>query len=75
MAAEPGDTLPPRDELTTNRGVAVSDDQNSLKSHVRGPTLLEDILMGGHAWRLISTYLWDLEAAGFGAGKEPILQD
>ena len=25
--------------------MAVSDDQNSLKSHVRGPTLLEDILM------------------------------
>jgi hypothetical protein len=39
------DTLAPRDELTTNQGVAVSDDQNSLKSHVRGPTLLEDILM------------------------------
>ena len=39
------DTLAPGEELTTNQGVAVSDDQNSLKSHVRGPTLLEDILM------------------------------
>jgi catalase len=39
------DTLAPAEELTTNQGVTVSDDQNSLKSHVRGPTLLEDILM------------------------------
>ena len=39
------DTLAPGEELTTNQGVTVSDDQNSLKSHVRGPTLLEDILM------------------------------
>ena len=39
------ETLAPGEELTTNQGVTVSDDQNSLKSHVRGPTLLEDILM------------------------------
>jgi catalase len=39
------DKMAPGAELTTNQGVAVSDDQNSLKSHVRGPTLLEDILM------------------------------
>jgi catalase len=39
------DTMAPGEELTTNQGVTVSDDQNSLKSHVRGPTLLEDILM------------------------------
>ncbi len=39
------DTMEPGEELTTNQGVSVSDDQNSLKSHVRGPTLLEDILM------------------------------
>ncbi len=39
------DTMEPGPELTTNQGVAISDDQNSLKSHVRGPTLLEDILM------------------------------
>ena len=32
-----------RDEtLTTNHGVAVSDNQNSLRAGVRGPTLLED---------------------------------
>jgi catalase len=37
--------MPPGPELTTNQGVTVSDDQNSLKSHLRGPTLLEDILM------------------------------
>ncbi len=35
------DTLAPGEQLTTNQGVSVSDDQNSLKSHVRGPTLLE----------------------------------
>jgi len=28
--------------LTTNQGVPISDDQNSLKAGVRGPTLLED---------------------------------
>ena len=28
--------------LTTNQGLAVSDDQNSLKAGERGPTLLED---------------------------------
>ncbi|HYI06307.1 MAG TPA: hypothetical protein VD858_15550, partial [Reyranella sp.] len=28
------DTLAPGEELTTNQGVTVSDDQNSLKSHV-----------------------------------------
>jgi catalase len=39
------DTVDPGPVLTTNQGVAISDDQNSLKSHVRGPTLLEDILM------------------------------
>ncbi|MGQ3298827.1 catalase [Reyranella sp.] len=39
------DTMPPGSVLTTNQGVAVSDDQNSLKAGVRGPTLLEDILM------------------------------
>lgn len=39
------DTAPPGDALTTNQGVGVSDDQNSLKAGVRGPSLLEDILM------------------------------
>jgi catalase len=31
--------------LTTNQGVAVSDNQNSLKAGVRGPTLLEDFVL------------------------------
>ncbi len=35
----------PGERLTTNQGVAVSDDQSSLKAHARGPTLIEDILM------------------------------
>jgi catalase len=39
------DSMAPGPVLTTNQGVAVSDDQNSLRSHVRGPTLMEDILM------------------------------
>ena len=31
--------------LTTNQGVALSDNQNSLKAHARGPTLLEDFIL------------------------------
>src|SRR5258707_2176506 len=31
--------------LTTNQGTAVSDNQNSLKSDARGPTLLEDFIL------------------------------
>jgi catalase len=31
--------------LTTNQGVAVSDNQSSLKAGVRGPTLLEDFIL------------------------------
>jgi catalase len=30
--------------LTTNQGVAVGDNQNSLKAGLRGPTLLEDFI-------------------------------
>jgi catalase len=36
------DTAGPGDVLTTNQGLQISDDQNSLKAGVRGPTLLED---------------------------------
>ena len=31
--------------LTTNHGVPISDNQNSLKAHPRGPTLLEDFVL------------------------------
>lgn len=31
--------------LTTNHGVPISDNQNSLKAGVRGPTLLEDFVL------------------------------
>ena len=31
--------------LTTNQGLAVSDNQNSLKGGLRGPTLLEDMML------------------------------
>ncbi len=33
------------DLLTTNQGIPVSDNQNSLKSGARGPTLLEDFML------------------------------
>ena len=33
------------DHLTTNQGIRVSDNQNSLKSGLRGPTLLEDFVL------------------------------
>lgn len=33
------------DSLTTNQGVVISDNQNSLSSGARGPTLLEDFIL------------------------------
>jgi catalase len=36
------DTHLPGEAMTTNQGLKISDDQNSLKAGVRGPTLLED---------------------------------
>ena len=35
----------PEGDLTTNQGIRVSDNQNSLKSGARGPTLLEDFVL------------------------------
>jgi catalase len=34
-----------KESLTTNQGIVVSDNQNSLKAGVRGPTLLEDFVL------------------------------
>jgi catalase len=34
-----------RESLTTNQGLAISDNQNSLKGGDRGPTLLEDFIL------------------------------
>ncbi|STW07645.1 catalase [Klebsiella grimontii] len=31
--------------LTTNQGVRIADDQNSLRAGKRGPTLLEDFIL------------------------------
>ncbi len=31
--------------LTTNQGVSLSDNQNSLRANPRGPTLLEDFVL------------------------------
>ena len=31
--------------LTTNQGLAIADNQNSLRTHPRGPTLLEDFIL------------------------------
>ncbi len=33
------------EDLTTNQGLRINDDQNSLKAHERGPSLLEDFLL------------------------------
>ena len=33
------------EQLTTNFGVPISDNQNSLKAGARGPTLLEDFVL------------------------------
>jgi catalase len=33
------------EKLTTNQGVSIADDKNSLKAGVRGPTLLEDFIL------------------------------
>ncbi|MDP1911094.1 MAG: catalase, partial [Hyphomicrobium sp.] len=38
-------TVSAKNTLTTNQGVAISDNQNSLKSGARGPTLLEDFVL------------------------------
>ncbi len=41
-----GDTLKSSDmPLTTNQGVSVSDNQNTLKAGLRGPSLLEDFVL------------------------------
>jgi catalase len=36
------DTVDAGEHLTTNQGLVMGDDQNSLKAGLRGPTLLED---------------------------------
>src|SRR3978361_1085019 len=36
------DMQDPGEQMTTNQGLKISDDQNSLRAGVRGPTLLED---------------------------------
>ena len=38
-------TISADNTLTTNQGLAVSDNQNSLKGGLRGPTLLEDMML------------------------------
>ena len=35
----------PAGHLTTNQGIRISDNQNSLKAGARGPTLLEDFVL------------------------------
>jgi len=41
----PAKGAPEEQTLTTNHGIPISDNQNSLKAGVRGPTLLEDFVM------------------------------
>ena len=43
--AVPKQTMPQTPALTTNQGVAVGDNQHSLKAGLRGPTLLEDFIL------------------------------
>ena len=43
--AAAGLTLTDLAALTTNQGVQIPDNHNSLKAGVRGPTLLEDFIM------------------------------
>src|SRR5215813_8235420 len=38
-------TVSAANTLTTNQGTAISDNQNTLKSGVRGPSLLEDFVL------------------------------
>lgn len=38
-------TVEPGEVMTGNQGVEISDDQNSLKAGLRGPTLMEDFLL------------------------------
>ena len=40
-----GDSHSAEGHLTTNQGIRVSDNQNSLRSGARGPTLLEDFVL------------------------------
>ena len=40
-----GHTAEPTAQLTTNQGVQIPDNHNSLKAGVRGPTLLEDFIL------------------------------
>ena len=44
-AALAPDTVAPSPMMTGNQGIRIADDQNSLQAGVRGPTLLEDILL------------------------------
>ncbi|QNM83075.1 catalase [Sphingomonas sabuli] len=44
VANDAGDARP-ESRLTTNQGIRVSDNQNSLKAGARGPTLLEDFVL------------------------------
>jgi catalase len=45
IAMDPARSDATSQTLTTNQGVAVSDNQNSLKAGLRGPTLLEDFIL------------------------------
>jgi catalase len=44
-ALEPFSASPAGKALTTNQGLAIADDQNSLRAGERGPTLLEDFIL------------------------------
>ena len=45
QALDPARSTASGQALTTNQGVAIGDNQNSLKAGLRGPTLLEDFIL------------------------------
>lgn len=49
--------------LTTNQGVPVADNQNSLKAGLRGPTLLEDFILREKIthWRVSAQFFPNVE--------------
>ncbi len=45
LALDPHRASPTNAKLTTNQGVPIADNQNSLRAGTRGPTLLEDFIL------------------------------
>ena len=58
--------------LTTNQGVVLSDNQNSLRANLRGPTLLEDFILRE---KMVPVHLRAAHTTdGFSAGQSILMQ-